>query len=644
MFPATLMSLALAAPPSPSPAEAPPDFATESRTIVVTGARTEQAVGDSAVATQVIRRAAIEASGAENLAELLEEHPGLQVLRGLGGAGGAGVTMQGLDPKYTLVLVDGQRATGRINGTLDLSRFPAEDIEQVEIVKGPGSALYGADAIAGVINIITRKTRRAREAEAHASLGSFDTHDLSGRVGLRRGRWSSGLAAGWHHTRGFDRDPGDLATTGNAQNNLNVSQWTELRLRPDLRLTATADAQQRDLRGVDLSATGAVFDRRNLTRTASLTLGPELSWSAPARLRLTGHLAYFDDRYSLDQRRSDDLDDRQRTRDLLGQVSAQYDHLVADRHMFTAGVEGQFEGLSTPRLATGRGARQRLALFVQDEWRLLPGRVVLVPGARLDLDSQFGAYASPRLALRLDPDPALTLRASAGLGYRAPSFRELYLSFANPSAGYRVTGNPDLVPETSRGLTVGFLVRAAGFAQLEAHAFANDLRDLITIDTTGGAVGQSLFSYVNIGAARTRGLEAVLGLRVLQHFAVDASYTLSDTLDRARRRPLPGRPLHHGSLRLQFHHRRSGTQAQARAGVQGRQRYFVADGDDGAERAVPVDPYATLDLRVAQDLLRDRVSLFVGVDNLLDAGDASYLPLTPRAFYGGFTLRHRSPR
>ncbi len=644
-----LAVMLLLAAPTPTPRRPPPapaniGFDDESRTIVVTAARTEQAVGDSAVATQVIRRDAIEASGAENLAELLEEQPGLQVLRAFAGAGGAGVQMQGLDPKYTLILVDGQRATGRINGTIDLSRFSAEDIEQVEIVKGPGSALYGSDAIAGVINIITRKTSRSREAEAHASYGSFDTQDLSGRAGLRRGRWGTGLSAGWHHTRGFDRNPDDVATTGNFQNILNLSQWTEVRVRPDLKVTATADAQQRDLRGVDASATGAVFDRRNLTRTASLTVGPEITWAVPARLRLTGHVAHFDDRYILDQRKSDDLDDLQRTRDTLGQITAQYDHLVAGKHMFTAGVEAQFEGLQTPRLETGRGTRQRLAMFVQDEWRVRGARrVVIVPGGRFDLDSQFGAYATPRLAIRVDPHRDLTLRASAGLGYRAPSFRELYLSFANPSAGYRVTGNPDLVPETSRGLTVGFLVRAGSFAQLEAHAFANDLRNLITTDTSSAmAVGQSLFSYVNVGSARTRGLEAVFGLRVLKHFAVDTSYTLTDTLDRERQRPLPGKPLHHGSLRLQFHHRRAGTMAQMRMGVQGKQQYYVDNESDGVDEVMRIAPYATLDLRVAQDVLRGRVSMFFGVDNLLDAGDALYLPLVPRAFYGGFTVRHRS--
>lgn len=642
------MFLALAPPAVPAPSRPLPvaegiDFETESRTIVVTAARTEQAIGDSAVATQVIRRDAIEASGAENLAEVLEEHPGLQVLRSFAGAGGVGVQMQGLDPKYTLVLVDGQRATGRVGGTIDLSRFPAEDIEQVEIIKGPASALYGSDAIAGVINIITRKTKRARELEAHASHGSFGTQDLSGRAGLRRGRWSTGLAGGWHHTRGFDRDRSDVATTGSWQNILNLSQWTEVRVRPDVKISATVDAQQRDLRGVDASATGAVFDRRSLTRTTSATLVPEITWTAPARLRLTGHVAYFDDRYSLDQRGSDDLDELQRTRDLLGQVGAQYDHLVAGKHMVTAGIEGQFEGLSTPRLAEGRGSRARYGLFVQDEWRALRNsRLVIVPGGRFDIDSQFGGAATPRLAVRSDLHERLTLRVSAGLGYRAPSFRELYLNFANPSAGYKVAGNPALVPERSRGLTVGLLVRAGGFAQLEVHAFANSLRDLIIIDTSGGlGVTQSTFKYVNIGAARTRGVEAVFGLRLAKMFAVDASYTLSDTLDRERMRPLPGKPLHNGSVRLQFHHRGSGTQAQARVGVQGKQRYYVDADGDGVDAPLVISPYATVDVRVAQDFFNKRMSVFFGVDNLLDAGDAAYLPLVPRSFYGGFTVRTR---
>ena len=98
--------------------------------------------------------------------------------------------LQGLDPKYTLILVDGQRVSGRVNGRIDLTRLPADDIERIEIVRGPGSVLYGADSLAGTINIITRRASKRWEAEAHSAYGSFNTIDLTGRVGHRGDRYS----------------------------------------------------------------------------------------------------------------------------------------------------------------------------------------------------------------------------------------------------------------------------------------------------------------------------------------------------------------------------------------------------------------------------------------------------------------------
>ena len=111
---------------------------------MVTGTRTAHDQDDAPIATDVYDRQTIEDTGAENALEVLEETPGVQIDRGVGGAG---VMLQGLDPKYTLILVDGQRVTGRKDGTIDLSRFPADDIERIEIVRGPGSVLYGADAL-----------------------------------------------------------------------------------------------------------------------------------------------------------------------------------------------------------------------------------------------------------------------------------------------------------------------------------------------------------------------------------------------------------------------------------------------------------------------------------------------------------------
>lgn len=624
----------------------PPAPPVERREVVVTAARTEQAVGDVAVSTRVVGRAEIEASGAENLAAILEEQPGLQVLRGFGGAGGVGVQMQGLDAKYVLILVDGQRATGRVGGVLDLSRFPAEDIARVEIVKGPGSSLYGADAIAGVINIITHKAERPLEVDARARYGSFHTADLTTTLGGRRGRFSTRWTGGWHHTAGFDRDPSDPATTGNAGHTLHAAQRSELRVRRDVTLGLHADVQRRDLHGVDSNAAGAVFDRRNLTHTTSVTLTPEIAWDAPARLRLVAHVAHFDDLYALDQRRSDALDQRQRTRDTLGQLGAQYDHLVAGRHLFSAGIETQLERLTTPRIDGGTGSRLRFALYAQDEWRLsLRPLVIVVPGARLDLDSQFGGHGSPRLAVRVDPVDDLTLRASAGLGFRAPSFRELYLSFANPAVGYRVTGSPDLRAETARSATAGLQWRLGPRRALSVDYFHHRLRDLITLDVGSLTFGtDNTFRYVNVGSARSHGVEVALSAGFGASVDAEVSYTFTDARDLELRRRLPGRPAHQGHARVRWRHPRAGTQAQLRAAIQGRQLYYAdADADGVDDQTLRVAPYASVDLRVAQELLGGRLTLFVGVDNLLDAGDATYLPLVPRLFYGGLSTRLRPP-
>src|SRR5690606_32377237 len=118
----------------------------------------------------------------------------------------------------------------------------------------------------------------------------------------------------------------------------------------------------------------------------------------------------------------------------LAQIGAQYDTLLGAEHLVSVGTEGWYESLRSERLAGGRGQRTRAALYVQDEWTLSAAPLLSVlPGARLDADSQFGAYATPRLAVRFDPAAQLTLRASYGWGYKAPDFRELYLLFENPS-------------------------------------------------------------------------------------------------------------------------------------------------------------------------------------------------------------------
>jgi len=626
-------------PDKPTPEDGAGDE--EVRTIVVTGTRTERAQSDSAVATQVYDRKAIEQSGAENLGELLEETPGVQITRGIGGTG---IRMQGLDPSYTVVLIDGQRTTGRINNVMDLSRFPAEDIEQVEVVRGPSSVLYGADALAGTVNLISRRPTKPHEAEAHFAYGSFNTIDATTRAGLARHRYSASLTAGMHNTDGWDADPSDVGTTGPRSRQYNASTTQRFGEFGPLAISFRGGYLRRDTHRVDGTATGAVFDRTNRTEVIQATVRPSLDWDT-ARFSLSASYNLFRDQFLQDQRGSTELDQSQETYDQLGQVTAQYDHEVRT-HVLTIGADAQLEFLNASRIEPSSVDRQRYAIFAQSEWTPTRApRLVVLPGVRLDYDTFFGIYPTPRLAMMLAPTRRWTFRASYGRGYRAPSFREMYLLFANPSVGYTVRGNPGLRAETSWSSSFSAEFLPWRWMWLAANVFDNRLQDTIVTDTadasdTADATDvATLFEYVNIGEATTRGAEAQAAVTILERLTLDGSYTFVHTRDHSAGRPLPGRPRHSGTAGFRYHRPASGTGFRVRSSILGRRSFFSDSDDDGVDEERRSAPFATVDIRASQRLL-NYIQVFVGLDNVLDAGNSDDNPLQPRTYYGGATIRY----
>lgn len=619
--------------------------------MVITGSRTERALSESVVTTDVITQEQILASGASDASEVLETVPGVVVRRSFRGAG---VQMQGMDSRYVLILVNGKRVIGRRDGVIDLSRIPAERIERIEIVKGAASALYGSDAIAGVINIITRQPEEGLSSQAVASYGSRNTLDASETVGLRRESWAAGLSLGWHQTDGYDWDPSDAQTDGNAAKQGSGEADLEWKLSPDVRLLADGGYRMRDSRGVD-QVQAATFDRRNLTEDASLRLGTELLPSATAKVTVHATGSLYRDQYSLDQRGGDDLDAYEDSRELLGQLDGQWDQVLG-RNVLSVGVEGLRETLDSPRLSEP-GQRWRGAVFAQDSL-VLGGRdqLELVPSARLDADSWFGLHPTPRLAARWDATEELALRANAGWGFRAPTFKEMYLFFENPSAGYQIEGNPDLEPETSFGVSVGIEAAPAPALTVRLDGFYNDLTNLIDFDFVQEATASSAarYTYLNIARALTTGGEAAVRLRVSRVLATDLGYTYTVTRDRALERPLDGRAPHRGTVGLTGRWPAALAEATIRGEIVGPTRFFVDDDGDGIEETHDVAPYANLKIRVEKTVLPRiwqgtgdgapaGLRLFAGVDNVLDAGDALYIHLDPRLVYGGLVFDLPAP-
>jgi outer membrane receptor for ferrienterochelin and colicins len=614
----------------------------DSGEVIVIDSRSEKPLGEAVGAVDVIDRASIRARGARNVGDALRGRVGLQVVPALRGTE---VRAQGLDPEYVLILVDGLPAIGRINGAIDVDRLPVDGVERIEVVKGPSSALYGSDALGGVINVVTREADRPLTAEASALVGSRDRVDASaiatGRREVAGWRLSSRAALGMRRSDAYDLDPATAATDGSSERAGDAALRVAAE-RGAWRIAGGGDYVRQDLRGVDAAGLNTIVDRRTVAENGAGTLSasfqPRVSTTVTATLRHS----VFHDRFTNDERESDEDDQVELTDERMTSAALVASSLVHPAHLVAAGVDGSAEGLSAERL-TGDGSRERLGIYAQDEWMLLRRpQLIVTPGARLDLDTQFGVHGTPKLAARWDVTDRVIARASGGLGYRAPDFRQLLLRFENTSVGYRVDGNPDLAPETSLGGTLSLEVEPIERISVAAQGYWNEIDDLIIIDLIEppGNGQPARYQYANSASARTRGVELQARARLGRRLVATVGYTLTDTLDRDLDRELPDRARHRGSFELRaspFERLTLATHGE----LVGKRSFFAnTDGDEEEER-IRTDRYAQIGARAELDII-ENLSVFAGVDNITDAGETQYLPIAPRAFYAGLRGHYES--
>lgn len=629
--------------------------------VVITGSRREERLAETTVATEVIGAEQIQGSGAETVAELLEEQPGIDVFDDVRGQS---VRLGGLDPEHVLILVDGERTVGRINGGLDLSRYTLDEVERIEIVRGASSALYGSDALGGVINIITRRAEDDWELRGRATYGYTDRHrsnlrsnfqggpradddgqtlprdgysgtyDLSVTAGRRARNWDARVSVGYHRLDAFDLDPRDAASNGTES-----TQWTASG-RARVRLTSRADLHIRA--GYSFRDTGAIdqrgrvlFDRLTRTEDLQVSVAPEV------RLRnglgmVRASIAYsrFSDQFLLRLQENPPPTPSSKTTEDLLSVGLRWAYPINDSHSLNIGYDAFMERLDSQRLQRP-GNRGRLAPYIQHEWTVSTEPYFVISlGARVDADSWFGSAVSPKLALRFDPNDDIVIRASVGRGFRAPDFRELLLNFSdNESIGYVVEGNPDLRPESSWSVNGGIEYRPHRRVWLALLGHFNRVDDLITTDTVGmRQSGATLYSYINIDEAQTAGGELRLRYRPIDEFEIDAGYTYLDARNLRDDSRLPGRARHRASLRMVYEHEGSDTRFLWRSQLVG-PRAFTARNDAGDLEEVFSESYLSLDLR-AEKRFGDHLKLFVGADNVMNNGGV-YLGVRPRTYYIG---------
>ncbi len=582
---------------------------------VITAARREQKLKDAVVPIELVGRAEIERSGASDVASVLSEQLGVQLEGGL--PAGAGVQLQGLGANRVLILLDGQPLVGRINGNLDLSRLPTSNLERIEVIKGPQSTLYGSDAMGGVINLVSRKAAVGRtDGTLQAIGGTRGRLDLNGSL-LRGGdRVQGGVDVG---VRSLQLAPGIGSDAGTFAERQEVAPQLRIRLN---------DAWQ-------LETGGLLIDERQRYRTGQLFRFTDRTQMA-ARMGATwqqgtqraGILLYrsrFDHlarASTLDQPQSDN---GERDRQELTELELTWSGTLL-RSVIDAGIEVRREAIVADRIASLRRQFDAAEPFAQIT--LGSDRFAITPGARFTWNERWGQYATPRVAALWRPVDALSLRATIGRGFRAPDFKELYLAFANPQAGYAVQGNEQLRPETSTSMQLN-AEYAANRYFVRASAFENHLSDFIEFVEAGSA---GLFTYGNVADARTRGVEAEAGITA-GRARLETGVSFLDTRDLRTLRTLLGRPRWSGRVSASAG-RILGARMSAtllHTGATPSQR------DDGGLVIATQPAFTRLDVRVAREIRRG-VDASMGVDNAFNRELGVAWPgFTGRQWYGGVT-------
>ena len=588
--------------------------------IVVTAARREQRLADVTVPTEIVTRESIEATGASSLAAALTEQTGIQFDGGH--PSGAGVMLQGLSNERVLVLVDGQPLYGRISGTLDLARVPTAIVDRVEIVKGPQAALYGSEAMGGVVNVVTRSpTGVGLNGGARAVAGSGGRREAGVSGEVRAGEVAGLVDVG---RRDVDRAAGRPDETGALAERFDVVgrvSW-----RPDSTFGLEASGLVLDER--QRWPTGTQFDFADNTQVGARVAA---DWQLGThRLRPTVYLSRFEHlaRRSRFSQPIAGTGDRQDQR--LVEAELLYGTQVFGQAL-DAGVEVKQERISSTdgRIEGGTRTLYSAEPFAQLDWS--GARWSVVPGVRLSWNERWGSTLNPRLAFRYRVSDALSVRAGGGRGFRAPDFKELYLQFINDAAGYAVYGNHDLRPEHSTNLTAGVEWTGARLYS-RGQVFWNDLRDFIeTRPMADDGSGQLLFQYANVARARTYGAELEAGL-VFRTVRFEAGYAWLGTEDATTDQPLLGRPAHSGRLVTTVAPTRAlhATVSGIYTGATPMER------DEAGAITSERDAFLRIDARLAQRLPWG-LELSLGADNIFDRRPDAWADAVGREWYLGLT-------
>jgi len=529
------------------------DKALELEPVVVTATVAPTPLGRTTAPVTVISREQIEAQQATSVTELLRQVPGVHIDQAGGRGGISSVYVRGSDPNFTVVLLDGVKVNDPTNsrgGSFDFSTLSTDNIERIEIVRGPLSAVYGSDALGGVINIITRHGEGPPSSSVQVSAGRFDAYrtllQASGALGAM-----DYAVSGSYLDNGRPVE-GDRFLGATLQANLGIHPTETIELRWVFRYADNrSKAFPEDSGGPEFAVLRTVEkrDAEDLTTGITLKHTPLPWWDYSIQLSLYNHQDHIDSPGVAPG-----------VRDPVGIPPSVINDTfrrtdITVRHLFSitrgvqlaGGGQGQFEdGTSNGSLLLGKFAaptnfslsRNILGPFFEAQLSLLP-ELLVQGGVRVDVPQKFGTETSPRVGVAYTLDTThTTFRVNYGEGFKLPSF----FSLSHP-----IVGNPNLLPETSHSIDGG--VSQALWGQrftIGVTYFYSKFTNLIDFDPGPPP------RLVNRSHTTAQGAEMSLLLQPWPNFSTTAHLTYLQTNIEGTTAKLLNRPKWRGGFAVQW--------------------------------------------------------------------------------------------
>ena len=518
--------------------------------VVVTGTRTARSLKNTPVLTKVISGTDIQESGATTVLEALESFvPGVVFTPN---AMGDNINIAGLDNKYVLVLIDGERLVNERTENVNFTRLNTSDVKQIEIINGASSVLYGSNAIGAVINIITKDVDTPFQGNANVRYSNYNTWvgDLS--TGFKVGNFSSKTSLSSKSSDGYSADRDDVAS------GISSSPYFDYTIAEVLKYKFN-DKLDVELKGNMYRNEVWLLHKYQTRVDKNYTYGGKLNYTfSPAHiLTFSGNSDNY--RGDVVYKKSD--------RPIEYSNGSGYSTFrlldvwdATKKVQLVSGTELNLEDTYSLNQfgdePTERDARN-WNIFSQGEFKTEMGLEALV-GFRYTNHSEFGGYLSPKISLMYKLD-GFRFRANVSNGYKAPTIKEMYMKYPHAIGGdvpFWIIGNTELIPEESwyKAISAEYL---GSNINTSVTIYDNSIQNkIVSSQTYNPSEARTELRYENVEDAQITGVDVSLQWNFLKHFSLRTSYAFAYAVDKATDLRLMGNSKHNVTCNVVFKQKR----------------------------------------------------------------------------------------